>query len=687
MNTLLSNEANAQVEHKALYRKYRPNGFSGLVGQDHVRVTLENAIAKGTVSHAYLFTGPRGTGKTSTAKLFAKALNCENPNGCDPCGVCYSCSNDSTDIIEMDAASNNSVDDIRQLKENIILAPMNGRYKVYILDEAHMLTTQAFNAFLKILEEPPAHARFVLATTEVHKLPATILSRCQRFDFRRISTNEIVGRLKYVLNEEGRTAEDTALHLIAQVSAGGMRDALSLLDQALSRKTDLSETVSLNDVLELTGAVDVRVIGKLISLIANNQIEASLDHFNKCFESGKEPKFFIEEMMIYLRDILIYKKLGPEANLKKANTDENFQDIAKSVQEEKIYIYLNELQETLNNSKFHHDIQLLMEMTIIRMVHGEKSSLQAQIDELRSMIMNGHIVNSSTVVPERIKENAATVQTNEPTSSIEEQPVQVQSNLPNLATIKEEESQNQQFETTHVDLTGFKTSEVNLPGFEQEENLTPPSSNDEEGVVIEDPVGFIEAATEAAANGVDWASQIPSETEPGNPIEPAPHAAENNVWPIMPPLTDENVPPEEIEPSSFIIDEEDEQAQITSANNIILSEKEKSVMDILQTANLDCRESFIHVKDSIVNELGALNVSSKRVFGEFVPRAVNENTVILVHENKIQVKLIEKPVHRNNISEALENVYKKMEYIAITQEEWGTVKAAYKASNPVKEKK
>ncbi|WDV09249.1 DNA polymerase III subunit gamma/tau [Lysinibacillus irui] len=669
MNTLLETEV--QVEHKALYRKYRPNDFSGLVGQAHVRTTLENAIAKGAVSHAYLFTGPRGTGKTSTAKLFAKALNCENPNGCNPCGVCYSCSNDSTDIIEIDAASNNSVDDVRQLKENIILTPMHGKNKIYIVDEVHMYTTQAFNALLKILEEPPAHARFVLATTEVHKIPATILSRCQRFDFRRISTKEIVDRLKYVLKEEGRAAEDTALNLIAQVSAGGMRDALSLLDQALSRKTELSETVTLNDVLELTGAVDVRVIGQLISLIANNQIEASLSHFNKCFESGKEPKFFIEEMMIYLRDILIFKRLGPEATLKKANTDENFPNIAASVQEDKVYIYLNELQETLSNSKFHHDIQLLMEMTIIRMVHGEKASLQAQIDELRSMIINGNISNS----PKLASEQTAPIKANgNDEVRIENTEVTNLQEQPNDFTNAENNNQSI-FETSNVDLTLLQPSTDILPSNEES---NPEPQMDEGFVEVNDPLQFIEMAREAEANGTDWAKELPPENENYTMESSSPEEDPNTEWP-MPQLNDDLVPPE-TDNESMILSFEEEVVQNTS--NIILSEKEQEVLGVLQTANIEYRDAFNKVKESIINELDSLNLSSKRVFSEFTTKAVNEKTVILVHEHKIQVKLIEKAVHRNKITEAFENVYKDMNYIAITQEEWLTVVAAYKEANP-----
>ncbi|MEE1053807.1 MAG: DNA polymerase III subunit gamma/tau, partial [Acutalibacteraceae bacterium] len=237
------------MAYQALYRKYRPTKFSDVVGQDHITKTLKNELDSGKIVHAYLFTGTRGTGKTTCAKILAKAINCLNSKGGDPCGECEICrmiANDEiTDIVEMDAASNNGVDDIRELREQVNFAPATAKYRVYIIDEVHMLSGAAFNALLKTLEEPPEHVVFILATTEVHKLPATILSRCQRFDFRRIDSAEIVGRLKYVAENEGLNLTDDAATLIASAADGGMRDALSILDLCASTGSDITEdTVS-----------------------------------------------------------------------------------------------------------------------------------------------------------------------------------------------------------------------------------------------------------------------------------------------------------------------------------------------------------------------------------------------------------------------------------------------------------
>ncbi|HCG4535995.1 TPA: DNA polymerase III subunit gamma/tau [Salmonella enterica subsp. enterica serovar Typhi str. AG3] len=714
MTTLFENkqEANTQ-QHQALYRKYRPSGFEGLIGQDHVKTTLANALQQGTVSHAYLFTGPRGTGKTSTAKLFAKALNCENPMGYNPCGHCVSCRAEVSDIIELDAASNNSVDDIRQLRENVILAPMQGKYKIYILDEVHMLTTQAFNAFLKTLEEPPAHAIFILATTEVHKLPATILSRCQRFDFRRIPNSDIVSRLNFVLVQEGRTAEATALNLIAQVSAGGMRDSLSLLDQALSQKTNSNEVLTLEDVLSLTGAVDVRVIGKLVSLITRNKTEEALLHFNQCFASGKEPKFFVEEMMIYLRDILVFKKLGPNAVLKKANTDENFQAVASGVGVEQVFTYLDELQETLNNFKFHHDLQLLLEMSIIRMINGKQSSLQKQIDELRQMIGNGLV---STTVHESPSDEINTDDFVSPTLDMNRFELSQTTELPTFelpqTNVPEQTTDIQSFEETPVssvptfevpklDTSAFESTQVEVPqliNLEAEQVVT--GENESEGINIDDPIGFIEIAKTAAENGIDWATQIPSEVdvvvetpmeemistpavepimeEPGIPeFNPAlintgevsnydNVVVENGIMYTEPPYEDDNEVLYSVDESKV-------------AKNVILSEIETNALNALSTANKQLKEQFNKVRELIINELGSLNLSTKSIFRDFKIVAVNEDTLILVHPNKVQVKLIGKVVHMNNLAEAFTSVYKPHKIIALTESEWNTVLAEFKS--------
>lgn len=727
----------------ALYRKYRPSGFDGLVGQDHVKTTLENAIKNEQVSHAYVFTGPRGTGKTSTAKLFAKALNCENPNGLNPCGECHSCTNDASDIIEIDAASNNSVDDIRQLRENIMLAPMYGKYKIYILDEAHMLTTQAFNAFLTTLEEPPAHARFILATTEVHKLPATILSRCQRFDFRRISNLDIVSRLSYILDAEGRTAEAQALELIAQVSAGGMRDSISLLDQSLSRQANTTDTVTLDDVLSLTGSVDVRVIGKLISLISNKQIEESLAHFNQCFENGKEPKFFVEEMMIYLRDILVFKKLGASATLKKGSTDANFQTIATAVDVDSVYVYLDELQRTLSEMKFHHELQLLLEMTIIRMINNERASLQNQIDELRQMISTGVTIakptkqsNEQTVETtgpstESLMVNNTVSNGNSITTPKNEQTIEIQDfKLPSKEQVAQSMAETVPSSGREISIPEFSLENMNaastqqaegdgfvfeLPVFNNGELKVPEQPNTVDNVApieINDPINFIEQAVEQHAQGIDWASTMPSEhTKTSIEQTAAVESTDDNNQSIVEPFmfNTENSPTEVpnfsfemLNNESFIPADATEQSSnigtvepqfgsqqsnepsttsSTANSNIILSDEEKNVLNLLNTANKKHKADLEAVLESIAFELGNVNITSKRIFTNFAIKAVNEDHLVLVHDEKVQVKLINKLAHVKNIEETFENIYKPMKYVAITTEQWKAITAVFQANN------
>ena len=273
---LFRSEEAAALAYVALYRQWRPKRFSDLVGQTHVSRTLAQAIETGRVGHAYLFSGPRGTGKTSTAKILAKALNCAEGPTPEPCGDCESCrrvnEGTSMDVFEIDAASNRGIDEIRELRETIQFAPVSGRYKVYIIDEVHMLTAEAFNALLKTLEEPPAQVVFILATTEIHKVPATIQSRCQRYDFKRIAAEVIAARLRYVADQSGIAAEDAALFLIAQGAAGGLRDALSALDQCAA----LAETaVTEKLVRDILGLVGREHIEKCLRAIAAGDAPAS----------------------------------------------------------------------------------------------------------------------------------------------------------------------------------------------------------------------------------------------------------------------------------------------------------------------------------------------------------------------------------------------------------------------------
>lgn len=287
---------------------FRPQSFEDVVGQEHVTKTLRNAISKGKQSHAYIFSGPRGTGKTSIAKIFAKAINCLESTDGEPCNHCVICKGitqgTNSDVIEIDAASNNGVDEIRNIRDKVKYAPSESKYKVYIIDEVHMLTTGAFNALLKTLEEPPAHAIFILATTEPHKIPPTIISRAQRFDFKAISLEQIVSRLQYVADEQDLAYDDEALEFIAKASEGGMRDALSIMDQAIAFGDG---RLSLEDALNVTGSVHDEALNQLFKDVVNNDVQAAFKRYHQFVVEGKEVNRLINDMIYFIRDTIMNK--------------------------------------------------------------------------------------------------------------------------------------------------------------------------------------------------------------------------------------------------------------------------------------------------------------------------------------------------------------------------------------------
>ncbi len=297
------------MSYTALYRKFRPSEFSDVKGQDHIVTTLKNQISADRIGHAYLFCGTRGTGKTTIAKIFARAVNCEHPVDGEPCGECASCraimSGTSMNVIEIDAASNNGVDNIREIREEVTYSPTEGKYKVYIIDEVHMLSIGAFNALLKTLEEPPSYVIFILATTEAHKIPITILSRCQRYDFRRITTETIAARLQELMEQEQVEAEERALTYVAKAGDGSMRDALSLLDQCIAFY--LGQKLTYDHVLEVLGAVDVEVFGDFFRKICEQNVTVIIRRLEEIILQGRELSQFVTDFIWYLRNLLMLK--------------------------------------------------------------------------------------------------------------------------------------------------------------------------------------------------------------------------------------------------------------------------------------------------------------------------------------------------------------------------------------------
>ena len=296
------------MAYTALYRKFRPTTFADVVGQEHITKTLRNQIIADRVGHAYLFNGGRGTGKTSSAKILARAINCLNPKDGEPCNECEICrgalNGSLTDIVEMDAASNNSVEDIRSIREEVNFLPTKAKYRVYIIDEVHMLSPGAFNALLKTLEEPPEHVKFILATTEPQKLPATILSRCQRFDFKRISNEDIIKRLKVVCNESNIEITDSALNIIAVLSEGAMRDALSILERCIQ---DGENKIDEDKIKDLVGIPKIAFVNSITEAIIDYDIDKALKSMDDILNEGKDLNNFLWEIIKYIKDILIYK--------------------------------------------------------------------------------------------------------------------------------------------------------------------------------------------------------------------------------------------------------------------------------------------------------------------------------------------------------------------------------------------
>lgn len=398
------------MSYQALYRVWRPQTFEDLVGQDMITKTLKNALATKQTTHAYLFAGPRGTGKTSCAKLFAKALNCPNQVNGDPCNECEICkaitAGRLNDVIEIDAASNNGVEEIRDIRDKVKYAPTQADYKVYIIDEVHMLSTSAFNALLKTLEEPPANVVFILATTDPHKIPATIISRTQRFDFKRITSGAILERMEYILKQKQFEYDEQALNVIARAAEGGMRDALSILDQVLSFGDN---KVTLDNALLVTGSVTRENLIKYLSQVQNHETVAGLQTIHAILDEGKDSKRLLEDLINCCRDLLLYKQ-APEMLEQTGSVmiDDEFKSMAEKSNPETLYRYIDTLNEQQENMRYSMHQSVYLEVLTVKLAKidgkerktsvqslqtapetlDELNDLQRQVKELKDQVKN-----------------------------------------------------------------------------------------------------------------------------------------------------------------------------------------------------------------------------------------------------------------------------------------------------------
>ena len=408
-------ETGENMSYTALYRKFRPDTFEDVKGQDHIVKTLRNQIKADRIGHAYLFCGTRGTGKTTVAKILARAVNCEHPVDGNPCNECASCraiaSGASMNVIEIDAASNNGVDNIREIREEVAYPPTEGRYKVYIIDEVHMLSIGAFNALLKTLEEPPSYVIFILATTEAHKIPVTILSRCQRYDFRRISQETILKRLEDLMEKEQVDAEEKALRYVAKKGDGSMRDSLSLLDQCIAFY--LGEKLTYDRVLEVLGAVDTDVFSELLRLVLAEQITDAIALLDRLILDGRDLTQFVNDFTWYLRNLMLLKASDDMEDILDIST-ENLAQLRKEaamIRNDTLMRFIRIFSELANSIRYSVNKRVMLEMALIKLCKPEAEkdelSLIERIRKLERMIEQGIAVSGRMPAPAGVSASSA----------------------------------------------------------------------------------------------------------------------------------------------------------------------------------------------------------------------------------------------------------------------------------------
>ena len=461
---------------QAIYREFRPKDFTRVVGQSHIVEILKNQIKTGNLGHAYLFSGIRGTGKTSCAKIFARAVNCLNPKDGNPCNECENCKmilNDKAlEVVEMDAASNRRIDDIRELKEKVIYPPQIVKYKVYIIDEAHMITNEGFNALLKILEEPPKHLIFILATTEIDKLPDTIISRCQRFEFKRIHNLDIVENIKYILNNLNVEVEEDGINLISELSSGAMRDALSLLDQVVATG---KEKITVEDINECLGLVNLNKLFELSNSILNSSKNETIETFRNLVENGKTPNNIIIDLIKHFRNIVLVKSIKKELTTLNDVEYKRYLEHSNQFKMDELIFILENLLDVEDKMKKSDMQNALAELLIIKICSykKEKSEMEKRIEALENMIKSGNlkIESKEEIIVEKPEEKATevvesfetveTVETVENTETIETiENIETYEDAENHENIENtevsESSDNNEALFEKVDLSSFK---------------------------------------------------------------------------------------------------------------------------------------------------------------------------------------------------------------------------------------
>lgn len=427
------------MAYTALYRAFRPKTFEEVVGQDHIKTTLKNQIKAGRVGHAYLLNGTRGTGKTSIAKILARAVNCENPKDGEPCNECEICKaildGSLTDVVEMDAASNNSVEDIREIRNEVNFLPTRAKYRIYIIDEVHMLSTGAFNALLKTLEEPPEHVKFILATTEPQKIPPTILSRCQRFDFKKISNENIIKRLSFVCEKNNVKADEDALNLIAVLSEGAMRDALSILERCIQ---DGDSNINVDKIKDLVGIPKLTFVHNITEAIIDSNVEKAIEEIDNVINEGKDLTNFLWEIIKYTKDILV-TKIGKEPELYNNEELEKIKVLADRTSKERLLNIIFKLSEMENRVKQSTQKTIIFQTGIINLcVNEETIGLEERIEALENKLQGG-IVNTAPVKQNAIPKYETKQQKNNTSSEpLEQKETKIQAkkeeNKPSIQT-------------------------------------------------------------------------------------------------------------------------------------------------------------------------------------------------------------------------------------------------------------